>query len=151
MIISKEFRFEAAHQLPDEEIFGNCRNLHGHSYILYVEVDGEVNSKGWVMNFKTLKSIVNKLFIEKYDHWFLNDYYTISTAEYMAQYIFNTIHDYFIQNDHIFGEVKINEVKLYETATSYAKCVSYKEIPEGIVKDHSVIKNRDRIKVFIKD
>src|SRR5574343_78633 len=105
MIITKEFSFDSAHQLPNEECYGNCRNLHGHTYKLIVSVDLVINEKGWVMNFKDLKAIVNELFISKYDHWFLNYYFTISTAEYMAQYMFNVLTDFFIEHEKEFGRV----------------------------------------------
>lgn len=39
MRVGKEFRFEAAHRLPRHD--GKCRRPHGHSYVLWVEVEGE--------------------------------------------------------------------------------------------------------------
>ena len=70
--ITKEFRFEGAHALPGYD--GRCRNIHGHSYILYVTVKGEpLNGtdspkEGMVVDFKELKSIVNENIIDIYDH-----------------------------------------------------------------------------------
>lgn len=150
MIISKEFTFDAAHQLPDEECYGQCRNLHGHTYRLIVEVVSKINEKGWVMNFKDLKTIVNELFISKYDHWFLNDYYTVSTAEYMAQYMFNTLTNYLIEHHKQLGTVKVKRIMLWETPTSCAVCEHLDDLPEGIVKDHDKQRDRNRIKVTME-
>jgi len=58
--IMKRFRFEASHRLRFHE--GACRNLHGHSYVLEVHVEGEEReegpAKGMVVDFKALKQAV---------------------------------------------------------------------------------------------
>ena|ERR1035437_9452819 len=70
--ITKEFKFEMAHALKG--YIGPCRNIHGHSYELFVTVKGEpVNNSGssdngMVIDFKLLKSIVRENIIELYDH-----------------------------------------------------------------------------------
>lgn len=70
--ITKEFRFEGAHALMGYD--GRCRNLHGHSYIMYVTVKGEpLNGtqspkEGMIMDFKQLKAIVNDNIIDVFDH-----------------------------------------------------------------------------------
>ena len=70
--ITKEFRFEGAHALMGYD--GRCRNLHGHSYIMYVTIKGEpLNGssspkEGMVIDFKLLKSIINENIIDIFDH-----------------------------------------------------------------------------------
>ena len=69
--ITKEFRFEMAHILWNYD--GLCKNIHGHSYILYVTVIGEPklengSNSGMVMDFADLKQIVNKEIINLFDH-----------------------------------------------------------------------------------
>jgi len=70
--ITKEFKFEMAHALKG--YIGPCRNIHGHSYELFVTVKGEpVNNpgssdNGMVIDFKLLKSIVRENIIDLYDH-----------------------------------------------------------------------------------
>jgi 6-pyruvoyl tetrahydropterin synthase/QueD family protein len=70
--ITKEFRFEAAHALWEYD--GPCRNIHGHSYILYVTVKGKPISEscnpkqGMVLDFSDLKKIVQRNVIEPFDH-----------------------------------------------------------------------------------
>lgn len=70
--ITKEFKFEMAHALKD--YIGPCKNIHGHSYELFVTVKGEPVNKpgssdnGMVIDFKLLKSIVRENIIELYDH-----------------------------------------------------------------------------------
>jgi 6-pyruvoyltetrahydropterin/6-carboxytetrahydropterin synthase len=53
---------------------GKCKNIHGHSYKLYVTVKGEpcndINNpkNGMIMDFGDLKSIVKSLILAPLDH-----------------------------------------------------------------------------------
>lgn len=65
--LMKEFRFEASHMLPKHP--GKCSRLHGHSWVLRVYVQGEVDPEtGFVMDYTQLKDIVQKSVIDKLDH-----------------------------------------------------------------------------------
>ena len=70
--ITKEFKFEMAHALYAYD--GLCKNIHGHSYRLWVSVKGPVLKKtnhkkdGMVLDFGVLKEIVKKEIVDKYDH-----------------------------------------------------------------------------------
>ncbi len=70
--ITKEFKFEMAHALHGYD--GLCKNIHGHSYRLWVTVKGAVkNEKGYtkdgmVMDFVRLKEIIKPEIVDKYDH-----------------------------------------------------------------------------------
>jgi 6-pyruvoyltetrahydropterin/6-carboxytetrahydropterin synthase len=70
--ITKEFNLEMAHALYGYD--GLCKNIHGHTYYLYVTIKGEPESNssspklGMVMDFGDLKKIVKGLIIDKLDH-----------------------------------------------------------------------------------
>jgi len=68
MKISKEFRWEMGHRLPFHE--GLCKNIHGHSYYLVVEVEGELNENGMVIVFYDLSKAVKPI-IDEFDHAFM--------------------------------------------------------------------------------
>ncbi len=68
MKIAKEFNWEMGHRLPDH--FGKCKNIHGHSYKMLVEIDGDVMENGMVMDYYHLKDAIEPL-VEKMDHAFL--------------------------------------------------------------------------------
>lgn len=69
MNIAKEFRWEMGHRLPLHE--GACRNVHGHSYRLMVEVEGELcPDTGMVIDFGEISAKVKPLLAEL-DHAFL--------------------------------------------------------------------------------
>ncbi|HIH35688.1 MAG TPA: 6-pyruvoyl tetrahydropterin synthase family protein [Methanosphaera sp.] len=57
--IHTNLRFSAAHMIIGHE---SCGKIHGHSYIVDVEVDGERNGQfGFVIDFKILKNITRKI------------------------------------------------------------------------------------------
>lgn len=68
MKISKQYHWEMGHRLPFHK--GLCRNMHGHSYRMNVEITGGLDKNGMVIDFIDLNKIVKPI-IEKYDHAFL--------------------------------------------------------------------------------
>lgn len=68
MKISKEFRWEMGHRLPFHE--GLCRNIHGHSYKMVVEITGEINEKSMIIDFYDLSKAVKPI-LDGLDHAFL--------------------------------------------------------------------------------
>jgi len=116
--ITKIFRFEAAHQLPYHQ--GACKNIHGHSYILSVEVAGPVQSgnhasAGMIMDFGELKKAVNHI-LEKLDHHLLNEIFTNPTAEIMVEWIAQKL-----QGQLFPLGIEPVKVRLHETSDSYAE------------------------------
>ncbi|QQS36326.1 MAG: 6-carboxytetrahydropterin synthase [Ignavibacteriales bacterium] len=68
MKIAKEFKWEMGHRLPEH--FGQCKNIHGHSYKMRIELEGEPDESGMVMDYYILEKIIQPV-IEKLDHAFL--------------------------------------------------------------------------------
>ncbi|MBK42361.1 MAG: 6-carboxytetrahydropterin synthase QueD [Flavobacteriaceae bacterium] len=70
--ITKRFTFETGHALFGHD--GKCKNIHGHSYSLFVTVLGRPISEssnpkfGMVMDFSDLKKIVKEEIVNPYDH-----------------------------------------------------------------------------------
>ena len=70
--ITKVFKLEMAHALHGYD--GLCKNIHGHSYRLWVSVRGEIKNEkghqkdGMVMDFDIIKQIVKSEIVDKYDH-----------------------------------------------------------------------------------
>ncbi|SSY79833.1 6-carboxytetrahydropterin synthase QueD [Alysiella crassa] len=134
---AKQFTFDMAHMLDGHD--GKCQNLHGHTYILQVEVSGclheEGAKKGMVMDFADLKDIVKQHILDKMDHAFIYDttsaresqvadllnqlnsktygIATRTTAEEMTRHIFNTLK--------IEANLPVSLVRLWETPSSYCE------------------------------
>ncbi len=135
--ITKEFRFEGAHALPGYD--GRCRNIHGHSYILYVTVKGEPTNgtgspkDGMVVDFKNLKDIVNEHIIDKFDHALVMHTNSPLSQELALAYPNVMLVDfqpstenlicYFAQvlRDKLPQGVELFSLKLHETASSFAE------------------------------
>lgn len=132
--ITRRERFSAAHRMfredwSDEEnhkVFGKCSNpnWHGHDYVLYVTVRGEISEEtGYFMNIATLKEIIKEKIIDKADHKNLNlevgfMHGRIATSENLAVAIWNELKPA-IEKEGIFlhcvkiGETENNTVEFY--------------------------------------
>ena len=81
LIIEKTVRFEAAHHLPRMPAGHKCRNVHGHSYTLTVQVRGPVGPQsGIVWDFADLSASLEAL-TSLWDHQPLNDHVPNPTGE----------------------------------------------------------------------
>lgn len=82
MKIAKEFRWEMGHRLPDH--FGLCKNIHGHSYKMLVEFDGELNEQGMIIDYYDVEKTINPI-IEKLDHAFMVNKDDIMVLEFLKK------------------------------------------------------------------
>jgi 6-pyruvoyltetrahydropterin/6-carboxytetrahydropterin synthase len=82
MKISKEFHWEMGHRLPEHE--GLCRNVHGHSYKMVLEIEGKVQKNGMVIDFYDLNKIVMPI-INKYDHAFMCNNYDKTMLDFLKK------------------------------------------------------------------
>jgi len=109
--ISKTFRFEASHMLvglPDDH---QCSRLHGHSYRIEVELQGDtLTEEGWVRDYGDLDRIKGYI-ADALDHRHLNSIVPQPTAEHLARYL----HDMWI---HWYPDM--TAVSVYETASTKA-------------------------------
>jgi 6-pyruvoyltetrahydropterin/6-carboxytetrahydropterin synthase len=81
VVISRRESFNAAHELrnPDlseaenRRLYGKCANLHGHNYVIEVEVAGPIDpTTGYVFDLKRLSDVIVRRIIEEVDHRNLN-------------------------------------------------------------------------------
>jgi len=75
LTISKTCTFDAAHMLAGHP--GQCKNLHGHTYRVTVEIGMLPPMPGvpsdMVMDFKDLKAMIRECIVDPLDHAFLYD------------------------------------------------------------------------------
>ena len=89
----KDFRFEAAHWLPNVPEGHKCRRMHGHSFRGEVAVRGEIDPKtGWVIDFADLRRAVDPI-VTRLDHYLLNEIEGLEnpTAERLAVWIWQHV------------------------------------------------------------
>lgn len=89
--ISKEFHFSASHQLHGLAEDHPCARLHGHNYVVEVELQAEeLNAHGFVRDYRELGAL--KSYIDdELDHRHLNDVLGDDgvTAELMAKHFYD--------------------------------------------------------------
>lgn len=91
--LAKDFRFEAAHFLPNVPEGHKCRRIHGHSFRGEVAVRGPLDpTLGWVIDFADLRRAVDPL-VQSLDHYLLNEIDGLQnpTAELLAVWIWQRL------------------------------------------------------------
>jgi len=88
--ISKEFHFSASHQLDHLEESHQCARLHGHNYVVVVELAAEfLDKNGFVRDYQELR-LLKEYIDQKFDHCHLNDVLSVpTTAENLARHFFD--------------------------------------------------------------
>ncbi|MBT3587821.1 MAG: 6-carboxytetrahydropterin synthase [Flavobacteriaceae bacterium] len=138
--ITKQFSFETGHALYGYD--GKCRNVHGHSYKLYVTVIGQPISDtthvklGMVIDFSDLKVIVKNKIVDIYDHATVFNKNTphVELAKELADRGHNVLLvDYQPTSEMMIidfanvikqelpSHIKLHSLKLQETDSSYAQ------------------------------
>ncbi|MFN8257610.1 MAG: 6-carboxytetrahydropterin synthase [Bacteroidales bacterium] len=141
--VTKEFNFEMAHALWGYD--GLCKNLHGHSYKLFVTVIGEIientgsTKLGMVIDFGEIKKIVKTNIVDIFDHSVVLNKKAPVNELLKTEQMFERIHllDYQPTCENMVvdfamkikallpGGIHLHSVKLYETATSSAEWNAY--------------------------
>lgn len=97
--ITKQFHFSASHQLtalPDDH---PCARLHGHNYIVEVELAAaELDENGFVRDYRDLSAFKHYV-DEGFDHRHLNEVlgHDMVTAERLARHFFEWCRERFPQ------------------------------------------------------
>jgi 6-pyruvoyltetrahydropterin/6-carboxytetrahydropterin synthase len=91
--IRKEFHFSASHQLNCRPETHPCSRVHGHNYVVTVELCAKkLNDTGFIVDYRELDDI-KKFIDDVFDHQHLNDFLQYNpTAENMAWDLFNIFH-----------------------------------------------------------
>ena len=120
---------------------GPCRNIHGHSYELYVTVIGKplddlASPKlGMLMDFGDLKKIVRQSIIEEFDHALVLNRASVDEFLPLTSEIFGKtiLVDYQPTSENLLidfagrllplmpPQVKLHNLRLRETVTSFAE------------------------------
>lgn len=140
--VTRKLEFDAGHRIPDHR--SQCRNLHGHRYVLEITLAGDIvdapgqSDNGMVMDFSDIKSIAKQHIVDPWDHAFLvyrgdeavrgfldtlPDHKTvvldcIPTAENLARVVFRTLAPHYL--GHYGAQLRLTRVRLYETPNCWA-------------------------------
>lgn len=132
MKIAKEFKWEMGHRLPFHK--GKCKNIHGHTYKIMIEFEGDLNENGMVMDYYDVKDVVGPI-IDELDHSFMvksddadiidflekiNSKHTVvkfqTTAENICRYFLKKISEADLPKN-----ITGIKAKVFETENTYAE------------------------------
>jgi 6-pyruvoyltetrahydropterin/6-carboxytetrahydropterin synthase len=142
VLITRKLEFDAGHRIPDHR--SQCRNLHGHRYVLEVTLRGDLvdtegaPDRGMVMDFADVKALAVEHLVNKWDHAFLvyardevvrsfleqmADHKTvvldrIPTVENLAAIAFDILAN--VYDAHYGVNLRLERVRLYETPNCWA-------------------------------
>lgn len=145
LTITRKLEFDAGHRIPDHR--SQCRNLHGHRYVLEITLRGKVvetegaPDRGMVMDFADVKSLAMEHIVSRWDHAFIvfegdtrvreflqsmPDHKTVvidrvPTVENLAAIAFETLAQ--VYDVHYGIDLRLHQVRLYETPNCWADVV----------------------------
>lgn len=146
LTITRKLEFDAGHRIPNHK--SECRNVHGHRYVMHITLTGKVrdkkgsSSEGMLMDFSEVKKLAQTHLVSHWDHAFLvyeQDLAVrqfldtlpghktvvvdrIPTVENLAQIAFDTLRE--VYETHYDSGLTLQSIKLYETPNAWAEVTS---------------------------
>lgn len=143
LTITRKLEFDAGHRIPNHR--SDCRNVHGHRYVMHITLWGEVqekkgaSSEGMLMDFSDVKKLAETHLISHWDHAFfvyehdvavrqfldsLPGHKTvvldrIPTVENLARIAFDALKE--VYETHYESALTLHSLKLYETPNTWAE------------------------------
>ncbi len=105
-IVNRRAQFSASHRywLPELSEAENCQQFgacsrfpgHGHNYVLFISMMGELDKYGMVLNLSDVKHVIKREITSQLDFSYLNDVWTefqetLPTTENMARIIWERL------------------------------------------------------------
>ncbi len=140
-IINRRAQFSASHRywLPElseaenAKQFGLCAQApgHGHNYVLYVAMEGDLDEYGMVLNLSDVKHVIKKEVTSQLDFAFLNDTWaefqqTLPTTENMARVIWQKLAPHLplvkiqlFEHPELWADYEGNDMEAYLTISTH--------------------------------
>ncbi|MEO0533836.1 MAG: 6-carboxytetrahydropterin synthase [Cyanobacteria bacterium P01_A01_bin.123] len=140
-IINRRAQFSASHRywLPElseaenHQKFGLCARSpgHGHNYVLYVSMVGELDAYGMVLNLSDVKRVIKQAVTQQLDFSYLNDAWpefqqALPTTENMARVIWQRLVPHLpltkiqlFEHPELWAEYEGNNMEAYLTLSTH--------------------------------
>ena len=140
-IVNRRAQFSASHRywLPELsgaeniEKFSLCSHFpgHGHNYVLFVSLAGELDEYGMVQNLSTVKQVIKREVINQLDFSYLNDVWTefqqtLPTTENIARVIWQRLAPHLplvkiqlFEHPELWAEYQGNNMEAYLTISTH--------------------------------
>lgn len=131
--IGKEYKWEMSHRLPFHE--GPCKNIHGHTYRLIIELEGTLVNEAMVVDYYDIDQIFKPI-LQQLDHAFLCDKDDVEVIDFLKSQGFKLfVIDYLTTSENIvtffleiakkkfkyFDNLHSLKIRVYETEDAYAE------------------------------
>lgn len=160
-IIDRRAQFSASHrywlpELSDAENaqqFGPCVRApgHGHNYVLYVSMEGDLDEYGMVLNLSDVKQVIKREITSQLDFSYLNDAWpefqqTLPTTENMARVIWQRLAPHLplvriqlFEHLELWAEYEGNNMEAYLTISTHFSAAHRLALPHLTLEQNSEI------------
>lgn len=160
-IINRRAQFSASHRywLPEltatenAEKFGLCARApgHGHNYVLYVSMEGDLDQYGMVLNLSDVKQVIKREVTSQLDFSYLNQAWeefqqTLPTTENMARVIWQRLAPYLplvriqlFEHPELWADYEGNHMEAYLTLSTHFSAAHRLALPTLTLEQNSEI------------
>jgi 6-pyruvoyltetrahydropterin/6-carboxytetrahydropterin synthase len=160
-IINRRAQFSASHRywLPEfseaenQQQFGLCAKApgHGHNYVLYVSMEGELDAYGMVLNLSDVKQVIKREVTSQLDFSYLNEVWsefqeTLPTTENIARVIWQRLAPHLplvriqlFEHPELWAEYEGNNMEAYLTISTHFSAAHRLALPHLTLEQNSEI------------
>jgi 6-pyruvoyltetrahydropterin/6-carboxytetrahydropterin synthase len=160
-IINRRAQFSASHRywLPElsesenAERFGPTARFpgHGHNYVLYVSMEGELDEYGMVLNLSDVKQVIKREVTSQLDFSYLNEVWpdfqtTLPTTEQIARAIWQRLAPHLplvriqlFEHPELWAEYEGNGMEAYLTISTHFSAAHRLALPHLTLEQNSEI------------
>jgi len=160
-IVNRRAQFSASHRywLPElseaenTQRFGLCSQTpgHGHNYVLYVSLAGELDEYGMVQNLSEVKQVIKREVTSQLDFSYLNDVWTefqktLPTTENIARVIWQRlapdlplVRIQLFEHPELWAEYQGNDMEAYLTLSTHFSAAHRLARPDLSYEENSEI------------
>ncbi|MEK6801499.1 MAG: 6-carboxytetrahydropterin synthase [Nitrospirota bacterium] len=141
--ITRRYRFCAAHRLHTDQLsaeenwatFGKCNNPngHGHNYVVFVSVTGDIDPvTHQVLDVSRLDAVVERIVVQRFDHQDLNLDPEFATQTTTGENLVLLIWDLLVDKLPAGRLVKVGVIETRDNYFEYSGSVESKRREEGV-------------------
>ncbi|PSB08964.1 6-pyruvoyl tetrahydropterin synthase, partial [filamentous cyanobacterium CCP2] len=160
-IINRRAQFSASHRywLPElseaenQQQFGLCAKApgHGHNYVLYVSMAGELDEYGMVLNLSDVKQVIKREVTSQLDFSYLNEAWpefqeTLPTTEHIARVIWHRLAPHLplvriqlFEHPELWAEYEGNSMEAYLPLSTHFSAAHRLALPHLTLEQNSEI------------
>ncbi|HAN49193.1 MAG: 6-carboxytetrahydropterin synthase [Nitrospira sp.] len=141
--MTRRYRFCAAHRLHTDQLsaeenwatFGKCNNPngHGHNYVVFVSVKGDIDPvTHQVLDVSRLDAVVERIVVQRFDHQDLNLDPEFATQTTTGENLVLLIWDLLVDKLPAGRLVKVGVIETRDNYFEYSGSVESKRREEGV-------------------